>query len=340
MTSGRDKRPEGYAPEWYRIAEVILGLGSVVVAVVALANPGLGFQQLVLLLSVSVLFNGVRMIATGSIKRELMSLEALGLTGGGLSVLVVVVLVVAFPVQSLLAPVFLLAAGLTIQGLGRAVHAAGRGHPAWIRGSALATGAVTVALAGVVLVVQGVALLTLVALLAVLVLVNGLESIVSGLRPTDRRQLTLLKLIFFSTLYGMVLVNWIDLFATSAPAYHVWLILTYMAPFGVLTVFQGFKDWQLAVSLGLLVSLMNDVGYYFSGNLIFGLGRPLIPFLEGQLGFLGSQVLFQFQGGFFTIPVTSTLMGLTIYSRIAVVSLVLYHWWRNPSGLGPSTSGP
>jgi len=155
--------------------------------------------------------------------------------------------------------------------------------------------------------------------------------VVWGLRPTDPRQLTLLKLVLFSAFYGLVLVNWIDLFATSAPAYHVWLILTYMAPFGVLVVFQGLKDWQLAVSLGLLVSLMNDVGYFFIGDLLFGFHRALVPWIEGQLGFRGTEVLFTFQGGAFNFPVTSVLMGVSIYARAAVVALILYSWWRQPS---------
>jgi uncharacterized membrane protein HdeD (DUF308 family) len=326
-------KPQGYAPLWFRVLEVILGLSSVIVAVVALANPGLGVSGLVLLLSLSIAFSGIRMIMAGTIRQRLMSLEGLGLAVGGVLILVLVVVVVFFPGQSLLTLVFLLAAGMTIQGLGRILHARGIGPQKWIRNSALATGAVTVAIAGVVLLVQGVALLTLVALLAVVVLVNGIETIVSGLRPTDKRQLTLLKLVLFAAFYGLVLINWIDLYATTAPAYHIWLVLTYMAPFGVLIVFQGFKDWQLALSLGLLVSLMNDVGYFFVGDLLFGFMKPLIPWIEGQLGFQGSTLLFTFQGGAFNIPVTSALMGLSIYARIAVVTMILYHWWKHPAKL-------
>lgn len=322
------------SPVWFRISEVVLGLASVVVSVVILANLSYQTTELTLLLSVALLFSAIRMIAAGGVRRRLARFEAFGLLGGGLLILAAVVVVVALPGLSFETLIFLLAISLTIQGLGRILHSTGRGHPMWLRGSALATGLVTVGLAAVAISVPGLAALTLVPLLSVLVLFNGIEMIVSGLRPTDVRQITLLKLVLFSILYGMILVNWIDLFATSAPAYHIWLILTYMAPFGVLIVFQGFRDWQLAVSLGLLVSLMNDVGYYFSADLLFGLGRPIVPFLAGQLGFQGNQVLFTFQGGLFTIPVTSILMGLTIYGRIAVVTLVLLHWWRRPIKTG------
>jgi hypothetical protein len=284
----------------------------------------------VLLLAVSVVFNGVRMMMTGGIKRRLMSIEGFGLVGGGAATLLIILLEWILPGFGTATILSLLAVALVIQGLGRVLHSAGGGNAMWIRGSALVTGAFTVGVAVFVALVQGPALLTLAWILAIVVLLNGVEGVVSGLRPTNKRQLTLMKLVLFSLFYGLILINWIDLFATSAPAYHIWLVLTYMAPFGVLIVFQGLKDWQLAVSLGLLVSLTNDVGYFFVGDLLFGKTVPLLPWVSGQLGFQGNQVLFYFQGGAFNFPVYSWLMGASIYARIAVVAAVLYHWWRAP----------
>lgn len=329
-------RPERHFPYWLRVAEVIFGLLTVAISVVVLANPTFSVQNMVLLLAFALTFSAVRMVATGSAKRRLMSSEAIGLAAGGLLALALVVAVVFLPGLSLRTLVLLLAWSLTIQGLGRILHSTGRGTPRWLRGSALATGLVTVLLAAVVELVQGVALATLVVLLAVTVLVNGVETVVSGLRPTNRRQLTLLKLILFSAFYGLVLVNWIDLYGSQAPGYHIWVILTMMAPFGVVLVFQGLRDWQLALSLGLLVSLMNDLGYYFVGDLLFDFHVSLVPWLSNQLGFRGDMVLFTFEGGFFSFPVTSILMGASIYGRIAVVAVVLYHWWRAPMRLARS----
>ena len=333
MTSAADPEPlvTGYAPLWIRLLEVVLGIASVVISVVILANLSYGTTELVLLLSVALLFSAIRMVATGGVRQRFAWFEKLGLLGGGVLAAVAVLVVIFLPGLSFETFVFLFAIAMTIQGLGRIFHSTRSGHPAWLRGSALVTGALTVSLALGAVLVPNIAALTLVPLLAVIVMVNGIEMTVWGLRPTDPRQLTLLKLILFSAFYGLILINWVDLYGTSAPAYHVWLVLTYMAPFGVLIVFQGFKDWQLALSLGLLVSLMNDVGYFFVGDLLFGFHEALVPWVEGQLGFQGSQLLFNFQGGFFTIPVTSTLMGITIYARVVVVALILYHWWRQPS---------
>lgn len=324
-------RPEGYFPLWMRLTEVLFGVLSIAISVVVIANPGFGAQNLVLILSFALIFSAVRMIATGGVRRRLMSILGLGLAGGGFLALLLVVLVVAVPGLSLETLVLLLAVSLTIQGLGRMLNSLGRGTPRWLRGSALATGIFMVLLAGIVELVQGIALLTLVELLAVVVLVYGVEAIVSGLRPSNPRQLMLLKLILFSAFYGLVLVNWVDLYGSEAPGYNIWLIMVMMAPFGVVLVFQGFKDWQLALSLGLLVSLMNDLGYYFVGDLLFNFHVSLIPWLGNQLGFRGGQVLFTFQGGFFSFPVSSILMGASIYGRIAVVAVILYHWWSTPA---------
>ncbi|MCL4540241.1 MAG: hypothetical protein M1378_11710 [Bacteroidetes bacterium] len=71
---------------------------------------------------------------------------------------------------------------------------------------------------------------------------------------------------------------------------------------------------------------MNDLDYYITGNLFFGFHVNLIAWLSSQLGFEGSKVLFNFEGGFFTIPVTSYLMGFTVYARFVVAALVLYQW--------------
>lgn len=333
------KATDGYFPLWYRTAEVILGLASVVISIVILANLSYAIAELVLLLSVALLFSATRMMASGGIGRSLASLRTLGLLGGGLLTFSMVLAVILLPGISTETIVFLLAISLGIQGFGRILHSVGRDYPRWLRESAIATGVVTVGLVVAAVLVPNLAMLTLVLILSVVVFFNGVEMIVSGLRPTNERQFVLLKLIMFAALYGLIIINWIDLFATSAPAYQVWLILTYMAPFGVLIVFQGFKDWQLAVSLGLLVSLMNDVGYFFVGDLLFGFKRALAPWVLGQLGFQGGTVLFVFKGGLFSFNVTSTLMGISIYARVAVVAAVLYHWWKSPMSDAESRPG-
>jgi hypothetical protein len=112
-----------------------------------------------------------------------------------------------------------------------------------------------------------------------------------------------------------------------------------MAPFGVLLVFEGWDSWPLATSLGLLVSLFNDVGYFFIGNLLFGFHEDLGPWISGQLGFQGTKIVTYFEGGNFSLAVPSWLMGLSIYARAAVVGAILYNWWRHPGQIVARSAG-
>ncbi len=316
---------------WSRVVEVLFGLLTVVISVVVIANPDFGAQNLVLLLSLALIFSAVRLVAVEGMRKSLRSLEGLGRAGAGVLALMLVIAILFEPGLGLQTLVFLLAISLTIQGLGRMLYSVGRGPPRWLRGSSLTAGVAMVLLAAVVEFVRGVALLTLVELLALTVLVGGAEAFVSGLGPNPRQR-TLLKLVVFALFYGIVFVNWIDLFNGGAyiyvvPGYHIWVIMAYLIPFGVLLVIQGRKDWELALSLGLLASLGNDLAYFVVGDAYFGFHVNLLDWYKHQFGLYGNTILFIFNAGFFSLGVPSWLMGLTIYARMAVVVLSLRHWW-------------
>jgi len=327
---GKEEWPHPY---WFRVVEVIVGILTIVVAGIVIASPYIGAQNLVPLVSLALIFSAVRMIAVGGVKQRLRSFEGLGLVGTGAIALILVIAVEVVPGLSLQTLVFLLAVSLSVQGLGRMLYSAGRRTPNWLRDSTLAAGIAMVLLAAVVEFVKGVALLTLVELLALTVLVGGAEAVLAGLGPTNKRQQTLLKLILFAAFYGIVFVNWIDLFNGGAyiyvvPGYHIWVIMAYLIPFGVLLVTQGRKDWELALSLGLIASLGNDLGYFVVGDAFFGFHVNLLDWYAHQLGFYGTTTLFVFNGGLFSFSVPSWLMGAAIYARIAVVLLTLRRWWN------------
>jgi len=312
---------------------VIFGIATAVISLVVIADPNYGAHNLVPLLSLALIFSALRMIASGGVRRLLRSMPGLGTVGSGVIALVLVIAVVFEPGLSLETLVILLAISLTVQGLGRMLYSARRGSPGWLRSSSLATGIAMVLLAAIVEFARGLALLTLVELLALTVLASGAEAVVSGLGPNPR-QLVLLKLVTFAAVYGIIFVNWIDLFNGGlyifvVPGYHIWVLVAYLIPFGVLLLIQGRKDWELALSLGLLASLGNDLGYFVVGNAYFGFHVNLLDWYAHQFGFYGNTTLFVFNGGFFSFDVPSWLMGASIYARIAVVLLSLRHWWNS-----------
>jgi hypothetical protein len=345
------KSPGRMADQFERSLLVLLGLFAITLAVIVLAHPELAtLDELTALTITFVALNSARILIAGG--RFLRAADGnwrftrwgrrayseLGAVGVVLVTLAVVVAIDLYPGQAISLAVFLLATVLVVQGMGRIVVGLHRHVPNFLQKSNIATGLLIVLVVLLFVAYTGFALVGLAILVGVLLIVFGTETALAGLRPTDPRQFVLLKLVLFAAFYGLVMINWIDLFGKSVPGYGIWLILSYMAPFAVLLVFLGWESWPLATSLGLLVSLMNDVGYYFVGNLLFGFHEPLVPWLLGQLGFDGNQIVTIFEGGTFAWPITSWEMGLSIYLRVLVVSAILYYWWRNPTGL--STSRP
>ena len=331
---------------------MFLGLFSVGFAVAVLATLESTLTGLLLLLTAAVvLISAQTILAEGRALSENWfelraprfwwhAIRSWGIVGVGLLALALAAFALLDPNLAATAATFVLAIALVLMGFGRIFQAGGVSVPLWLRGSLLSTGALTILLVVVSVAFEGLALESFAILVGIILLVTGIETVVAGLHPTDPRQFVLLKLVLFSAFYGLILINWIDLFGKSVPAYGIWLILTYMAPFGVLIVFEGWQSWPLATSLGLLVSLMNDVGYYFVGNLLFGFHEPLGPWIAGQLGFLGPQVVTIFEGGSFAIDVTSWMMGLSIYLRAAVVGVILYYWWQHPGEIVARTGVP
>ena len=346
------KREPSHRETIGRTAQIILGFFSIGFAVVALASPGVSVRGLIILVAESVVILSAQSILAGG---RMLSENWIGpqtpqfwrqvlRSGGILGVGVLGVALAAFAIfdPSLAATwaVFVLAGAVVLVGFARLFQASGVALPWWLRGSLLSTGVLIVVLVVLAATVQGLALSGFAILVGIILLVTGIETVVTGLHPTDPRQFVLLKLLLFSAFYGLILINWIDLYGKSVPAYGIWLLLTYAAPFGVLIVFEGWRSWPLAVSLALLVSLMNDVGYFFIGNLIFGFHENLGPWIAGQLGFLGDQVVTYFEAGAFSITVTSWMMGLSIYLRAAVVGVILYYWWRHPGQIVARTDVP
>ncbi len=328
-----------------RVSLVLIGLTSVVLAVIVLSHPAVSATTLLALLAAAIALNSVRTIlAGGRLFRPTggawspprfgwKAMRQLGILGIGVVAIAICLIAAIDPSLALAAVVFLLAAALVAQGLGRIAEGFVSGHADWLRTSGIATGGLIVLLVVASVAFEGFALFGFAILVGVVILISGVETIVFGLRPTDPRQFVILKLVLFAAFYGLVMINWIDLFGKSVPGYGVWLVMSYMAPFGVILVFQGWEAWPLATSLGLLVSLMNDVGYFFVGNLLFGFHENLGPWIEGQLGFEGTKLVTIFEAGAFNIDVDSWMMGLSIYLRAAVVGVILYYWWRNPGRL-------
>jgi hypothetical protein len=149
------------------------------------------------------------------------------------------------------------------------------------------------------------------------------------IRESASKTELMLKLLFYSFIYGTIFINWIDLFAGSnrIPGYHLWLTAMYFLPFFVVLTLRGLEDWELTLSFGLFTSLMNDLLYYVAGQYLFGIHANLAEWYRCQLlPVCDKDIYFDFL--FFKVKPYPYLMPLSIYARAVITYLLLYKWWE------------
>ena len=145
-----------------------------------LAFPGYGVATLVLLLSIGLIFAGIRSISLVGHGRLSKGLRAISAMAGIIS-LILAFIVVLFPGYGALTLIVFLSYGLIAYGLSRIyLSYTLKATYGWIRGLIVAVGVLDVILSAVVLALPGVALLTLTLILSLVLLVSGAEMLVSG----------------------------------------------------------------------------------------------------------------------------------------------------------------
>ncbi len=167
-------------PGWLRALEVVTGLLAMVFGATVLIFPKLGVTTLVVLLSIGLIFVGIRSISLVGHKRVSKGLRALSAIAGIIS-LILALLVLLFPGYGVLTLMLFVSFGLMVYGVGRIFIAyALKETVGWLRGTIVAVGVVDVVLSVLVLALSSLALLTLAVILSVVLLVSGAEMIVSG----------------------------------------------------------------------------------------------------------------------------------------------------------------
>lgn len=160
----------------------------------------------------------------------------------------------------------------------------------------------------------------------------------------SRSTLSQIAISISIAVYGAILVNRFDLRPPSfvvGPDYDLFLMALYFLP-GILVAIFYRNVWLIPL-VGLAVSLMNDMIYEPAG-VIWGVRtmRSINAnwYLQ-QLGFLGSEkVILTLSFGIVSVPVTSLLMGISVYVRASiVVILAVYLARRRHGSTVPGTGG-
>jgi uncharacterized membrane protein HdeD (DUF308 family) len=167
-------------PTWHRVLEVGAGILAILLAGVALADPGLGLLLLAFLFALALLWIGVWRLTRAYARPEQPGLHRTldGVLGVG--AIVISFVVIALPGLGILTLVLLLYVGLVLIGVTWLGSATKVGQPGWYRALAAALGLFSILAAVVALIDVRVAVVTLVLLLAFVLLLIGIGDLIAG----------------------------------------------------------------------------------------------------------------------------------------------------------------
>jgi uncharacterized membrane protein HdeD (DUF308 family) len=183
MTSASAPVPSGttsFQPTWHRALEVGTGILAIILAGVALADPGAGLLLLAFLFALALLWIGVWRLTRAYARPEQPGWHRTldGVLGVG--AIVISFVVIALPGLGILTLVLLLYVGLVLIGLTWLGAATKAKEPGWYRGLAAALGVFSIIAAVVALIDVAVAVATLILLLAFVLLLIGLGDLIAG----------------------------------------------------------------------------------------------------------------------------------------------------------------
>jgi hypothetical protein len=132
-------------------------------------------------------------------------------------------------------------------------------------------------------------------------------------------------LAVYALLYGLM-INHIDVLTElhRAPGYHLWLAGMYLAPYIPPALLRALRPADV-LAYAAATSLVNDLLW---GPYAAALGRTidLLEWYAYQFGEMEAAVWWSFDAGFAKIPVSSSLMAVSIFVR--AYGLMLYAAWK------------
>jgi uncharacterized membrane protein HdeD (DUF308 family) len=167
-------------PLWHRVLEVGAGILAVLLAGIALADPGLGLLLLAFLFALALLWIGVWRLTRAYARPEAAGWHRTVDGVLGVGAIVISFVVIAVPGLGILTLVLLLYVGLVLIGVTWFAAATKAVEPGWYRALAATLGAFSLIAAVVALLDVTVAVLTLVLLLAFVLLILGIGDLVAG----------------------------------------------------------------------------------------------------------------------------------------------------------------
>jgi uncharacterized membrane protein HdeD (DUF308 family) len=170
------------APNSLRVAQIVVGIITLVLAGLVVAFPVIAIFLIAVWLSISLLFGGIEEIIVGAGARHLSKRWRAISIGIGAVAIALSVTVFAFPGAATRTLIFLLSIALLFLGTGEVAKGVSEKHMAkWARGMLIAVGILTIGLSSAVVIFPGFGFTVLYVLVAAALIVNGASYVVSGI---------------------------------------------------------------------------------------------------------------------------------------------------------------
>lgn len=175
------------APGWSRAAQIGLGALAIILSILIIAFPGIGIVSIVLIIGVLLLIVGIESVITGIFVKSKSRMANIGL---GIIVIILAIIVMAFPVGTTIFLIILMGVALLIDGISRLIHGFGdRENRGWSRGFRIGVGALEIAFGISILVSPAVGVAFVAFVIAIALLIVGIQMIVAGIYGRRTRML-------------------------------------------------------------------------------------------------------------------------------------------------------
>jgi uncharacterized membrane protein HdeD (DUF308 family) len=178
---------EAKAPGWSRAAQIGLGALAIILSILIIAFPGIGIISIVLIIGILLLIVGIESVITGIFVKSKSRMANIGL---GIIVIILAIIVMAFPVGTTIFLIILMGVALLIDGISRLIHGFGdRESRGWSRGFRIGVGALEIAFGILILISPAVGVAFIAFVIAIALLIVGIQMIVAGISGRRTRML-------------------------------------------------------------------------------------------------------------------------------------------------------
>ena len=175
------------APGWSRAAQIGLGAIAIILSILILAFPGTAIVSIVLIIGILLLIVGIESVITGLFVKSKSRMAGIGL---GILVIILALIVMAFPVGTTVFLIILMGVALLIDGIARLIHGFGdKESRGWSRGFRIGVGALEIIFGILIMISPAVGVAFVAFIIAIALLIVGIQMIAGGVSGKRMRML-------------------------------------------------------------------------------------------------------------------------------------------------------